>query len=221
MVNAIWKKNKDLKYKREYKMEINLNNISEYFQYNAKITLSMFFISLVVLFLNYITKGKSDDYLFSVERDSWLKPRTYIRLFTHILGHQDWNHFSNNYLKILILGPLIEEKYGSMNLLIMILITALVTGIITHIRGKVRAKGASGIVFMLIVLSAFVNVADNKIPLTFVLIILFYVVDEIMSIRKKDNIGHYAHVYGAICGAIFGFICIHQNLSEILLSWIK
>ena len=202
-------------------MEIDFNSLTNNFQYNAKVTLSLFFITFIVLILNYITHGKSDDYLFSVERDSWLKPRTWIRMFTHILGHEDWSHFSNNYLKILILGPLIEEKYGSINLLIMILITAFATGILTHIRGKVREKGASDIVFMLIVLSAFVNMTENKIPITFVLIILFYVLDEIMSLLKKDGIGHYAHVSGAICGTLFGFLFVNQNVSELLFGWIN
>ena len=180
----------------------------------------MFFISLIIVILNYLTKGKITNFLFSVERDSWLKPRTYIRLFTHILGHEDWKHFSNNYLTILLLGPLIEEKYGWQSLLIMILITAFITGIFTHIKGNVRLKGASGITFMLIVLSAFVNVTDNKIPLTFILIILFYIIDEIMDLRKNDNIAHFGHVIGAICGAVFGFFCVNQNIFEYFLNLI-
>lgn len=196
------------------KMKIDLNSISEYIGYNAYVTLSMFFISLFVLILNYITNGKLNKYFFSVARDSWLKPRTYIRLFTHILGHSDWNHFYNNYLTILLLGPLIEEKYGSINVIIMILVTAFITGLIVHIKGNVRVQGASSIVFMFIVLSAFVNVIDNKIPLTFILIILFYVVNEIIDLGKDDNIAHYGHITGAICGAIFGFICVNQNLSD-------
>ena len=196
------------------KMKIDLNSISEYIGYNAYVTLSMFFISVFVLILNYITNGNLNKYFFSVERDSWLKPRTYIRLFTHILGHSDWNHFYNNYLTILLLGPLIEEKYGSINVIIMILVTAFITGLIVHIKGNVRVQGASSIVFMFIVLSAFVNVIDNKIPLTFILIILFYVVNEIIDLGKDDNIAHYGHITGAICGAIFGFICVNQNLSD-------
>ena len=119
------------------------SGIINYFHYNAYVTLTMFFVSLAVLVLDYLTNGKSNDYLFSTQRASLKKPRTYIRLFTHILGHSDWSHFSNNYLKILLLGPLIEEKYGWKNLLAMILITAFVTGIVNFIKGNSRLKGAS------------------------------------------------------------------------------
>ena len=141
-----------------------------YFGFNAKVTLSLFFICLITLGLNYITNGKANKYLFSTKRDSLLNISTYIRFFTHILGHENWSHFANNYMKILLLGPMLEEKYGSINFLIMILITAFITGIINHIIGKSRIYGSSGISFMLIVLSSFVNIVDDKIPLTFVLI---------------------------------------------------
>ena len=92
-----------------------------YFQYNSLVILSYFFLSLLVLILNNLSKQKLNKYLFSSYRSSLLSPLTYIRLFTHILGHSNWQHFMNNFLYILLIGPMIEEKYGSINLLIMIL----------------------------------------------------------------------------------------------------
>ena len=116
-------------------MNIQNLNILDYFDYNAFVTLTMFFISLFVLLLDKISKGKTTRLFFSTERASLLNPLTYIRFFTHILGHADWSHLSSNYLKILLLGPLIEEKYGSINYLAMILITALIVGIFNFIKG--------------------------------------------------------------------------------------
>ena len=80
--------------------------------------------------------------------------------------------------------------------------------------GRKRILGASGIVFMLIVLSACVNIVDDKIPLTLVLIILFYIIDEVKDLRKKDNIAHYGHIAGALCGGLFGFLCVNQAFME-------
>ena len=197
-------------------MEIKL---IDYFQYNAYVTLSFFFICLVTLGIDKITNGKANKYVFSTEKASLLNPLTYIRFFTHILGHSDWDHFSSNFLKILLLGPLIEEKYGSLNFLLMILITALTIGIVNFIKGKSRMKGASGISFMLTVLSAFVNVAEKKIPITLVLIILFYIIDEVKKLKKNDNIAHDAHIIGAICGAVFGFLFINQDFVTMLINF--
>ena len=183
--------------------------VLDYFDYNSYVTLTMFFISFLVLVLGYITGGKSTKYLFSTERSSPFSIRTYIRLFTHVLGHSNWSHFSSNYLMILLLGPMIEEKYGWLNFLIMILITSFITGVINFIIGKNNLKGASNIVFMLIVLSAFVNVTSSKIPLTLVLVIIFYIIGEVLNIGKNDSVAHYGHVIGAICGLLFGFYFIY------------
>ncbi len=197
---------------------MTMSEFINYFQYNAVVTLSTFFISLFVLVLHYTTKGKSTSRWFSTQRASLLKPRTYIRLFTHALGHSDWGHFSRNFSTILLLGPLIEEKYGSINLLIMFLITAFLAGVVNFIIGKSNMKGASCLTYMLIVLSAFANFDGTKIPLTLVLIILFYIVNEIIDFRKKDNIAHYSHLIGALCGVVFGIICINSDLIEFFIK---
>ena len=179
-----------------------------YLEYNSIVILSFFFISLFSLILNFLTNGKSNKALFSSYRSSFLSPLTYIRLFTHIFGHANWSHFMNNFLYILLIGPMIEEKYGSVNLIIMFMIVAVVTGILNSLFSKKMILGASGVVFMLIILSAFVNITANKIPLTLILICVFYVINEILSIFKKDNISHVGHLIGALCGFIFGFYAI-------------
>lgn len=180
--------------------------VINYLSYNSVIILSFFFISLFALILNYLTKGKSNILLFSSYRSSIFNPLTYLRLITHIFGHASWSHFMNNFLYILLIGPMIEEKYGSINLIIMILSTAVITGILNILFSKKRILGASGIVFMLIILSSFVNITTGKIPVTLILICIFYIVNEIISgIFKKDDISHIGHLIGAVCGFVFGF----------------
>lgn len=186
----------------EYIKNIHLNN---YISYNSKVILSFFFICLIAFILNIITKGKSNKLLFSNYRSSPLNPLTYIRLFTHIIGHSNWQHLKRNFLYILLIGPLVEEKYGSINLLIMILLTAFITGLINIIIGKYKILGSSDIVYMLIILSSIVNINKGTIPLTLILIIIFYIIDEILQINKSDNVSHLSHLIGAICGCIYGF----------------
>lgn len=177
----------------------------KYFQYNSIVILTYFFVSLLVLWCNHLTNGKSNK-IFSSGRGSILNPMTYIRMFTHILGHSNFNHFKNNFLYILLIGPMIEEKYSSMNLLIMILITAFVTAFINIIISKKQILGASGIAFMMILLSSLVNIESGKIPVTLILIFIFYIISEIKDgLFKKDNVSHLSHLIGAICGFIYGF----------------
>ena len=184
---------------------MDLLEYSTYFQYNSLVILSYFFICLFTLFLNKITNGGSNKLFFSSYRSSLFNPLTYIRMVGHIFGHSDWTHFMNNFMIILLIGPMIEEKYGSINLLIMIGITAVVTAIINMIISKKAILGASGIAFMLIILSSLVNFDNGKIPITLILICLFYIVNEIYSgVLKKDNVSHLSHIIGAICGGVLG-----------------
>lgn len=186
--------------------------VLSYFQYNSQVILSYFFICLIVLMFSYITKEKSDRF-FSSGRSSLLNPLTYIGFITHIFGHSEWDHLAHNFILILLIGPMIEEKYGSILLLKMILICAVVIGVLNFIFSKKWIYGSSGILYMLIVLSSFVNIDGGKIPLTLVFICLFYVIGEVKSLiqRKKDNVSHLGHLIGAVCGLVFGLI-IHYNI---------
>jgi len=180
--------------------------MTEIFQYNSPVVLTFFFVSFLVLIINWITKGGSNNLLFSTYKSSLLSPLTYIRLFTHCLGHLNWTHFMNNFLYILLIGPMLEEKYGSINILIMIIITAGITGVINSLISRYQLLGASGIVYMFIILSSLVNLQSGKIPITLILIFIFYIANEIISgLFKKDNVSHMGHLIGAICGCIYGF----------------
>lgn len=175
-------------------------------QYNSVLILSYFFICFLALILNWISKGSINKLLFSSYRNSLLSPLTYVRLITHSIGHSNWSHFMNNFLYILLIGPMIEEKFGTIPLLKMMLITSLVIGIFNFIFSKRGIIGASGIVFMLITLSSAVNLENGKIPLSLILVCLFFVVNEIISsIFKKDNVSHISHFIGALCGIAFIF----------------
>ena len=175
-------------------------------KYNSILILTYFFISFLALLLNYISRGKTNDLFFSSYRSSLINPLTYLRLVTHSIGHNDWNHFVNNFLYILLIGPMIEEKYGTINLLKMMLLTSFIIGIFNFIFSKKGILGASGIVYMLITLSSAVNLESGKIPLTLILVCLFYVINEIVNvILKKDNVSHISHFIGALCGIIFVF----------------
>ena len=176
------------------------------FQYNSPVILTFALVSLLVLWLNDLTGGRSNALLFSVYRSSWKNPLTYLRFFGHVLGHSGWSHYTGNVLMILVVGPMLEEKYGSINLLEMILLTALVSGIM-HVALFPGAAllGASGIVYMLILLSSLASMRQNCIPLTLILVAAIYLGGEVVNgLTASDNISQLSHIVGGVCGAIFG-----------------
>jgi len=176
-------------------------------QYNSPVTLTFAIVSLAALGVAGATGGLSNFLLFSVYRSAWSDPLAYIRAFTHVMGHASIEHYFSNFMLILLLGPMIEEKYGSLRLLAMMAITALVTGVLNMLLFPgTLLLGASGIAFMLIILSSFVNLQRGRIPITFVLVMGIFIGQEIFfGISIQDNISRLAHVAGGICGAGMGY----------------
>lgn len=177
------------------------------FQYNAPVTLTYALISLVALVLGIMTNHATTKYFFSNYRTSMLDPMQYIRLFTHVIGHANWDHYGGNFLMILLLGPMLEEKYGSKTVLQIILVTAFITGILNTLFFDTALLGASGIVFMMILLSSFANAETGKIPLTLVIVVIIFIGKEVVNgIFVKDNISQVTHIIGGLCGGIFGYL---------------
>jgi membrane associated rhomboid family serine protease len=136
--------------------------------------------------------------------------RCWVTLFTHVLGHANWAHLVSNFSFILLIGPILEETYGSLSLVIMIIITALVTGILNVLFFPLGLLGASGVVFMMILLASFTNFNKGEVPLTFILVLILYLGRELLisfgsSPESNGNISQFAHVVGGFIGSLFGF----------------
>ena len=199
----------------EYNSEIEGDESMKFlkkFQYNSPIILTFALISLVSLLLGYITHNRSTQLIFCVYPSSLLNPLTYIRAFTHVLGHADLSHYASNMMMLLLLGPILEEKYGSKLMVGMIVITALVTGIINNIFFSTALLGASGIVFMMIILASMASAQQGRIPLTFIVILIIYLGQEVVAgFSIKDNVSQLTHIIGGLCGAVFGRLYIRKG----------
>lgn len=184
--------------------------------YNSPIILSFVFLSFIVLILGYITKGFTTRMFFCVYRSSPLDLLTYVRLFGHVLGHANLSHYINNMMMMLLVGPMLEEKYGSKTLLEMILVTALITGLVNNMIFRTGLLGASGIVFMMIILSSVTSVKEGKIPLTLIVVVILYLGEQVAAgIFSADNISQLTHIVGGICGGVFGMMMNKKNWREL------
>jgi membrane associated rhomboid family serine protease len=183
-------------------------------QYNAPVTLSFALIGLFALLLAHLTNGASNGWLFSVYRAPLTDPLMYLRLFGHAIGHASAAHYLNNFVIVLLVGPMLEEKYGTKQMAMMMVITALVNGLVFITVSEGAMLGASGIVFMLILLSSFTNLQQGRVPLTLVLALVIFIGREAVSgATTEDNISHLSHIIGGICGAMFGFILNKKKLA--------
>jgi membrane associated rhomboid family serine protease len=173
--------------------------------YNAPVVLTFAAAAVVVQLL-----GKSVQPYFAAwpQFADW---RSYLGLFTHPLGHANWDHLLGNFSLILLLGPILEERHGSKSLLSMFLVTALVTGLVNIAFTDTFLLGASGIVFMLILLASTANIRRGEIPLTFIAVAALYLGREVVNAFREDSVSQLGHLVGGGVGAVFGFLTAPQR----------
>ena len=142
---------------------------------------------------------------FTVYRGSMADPLFYVRMIGHVFGHAGWEHLSGNMMYILLLGPMLEEKYGSRNMMVIIFLTAITTGLVNVIFFSHGLLGASGVVFAFIILSSITSVKDGGIPLTFILVAIIYIGGQLIDgLTVKDNVSNLTHIIGGVVGACCG-----------------
>ena len=172
--------------------------------YNAPVVLTFALLATFVLILiEYISPSSR---AWFVAWPALEDKRAYVGLFTHVLGHGNWDHLLGNFSMILLLGPLLEERNGSGRLLMMIAVTALVTGLLQLLLGDGVLLGASGVVFMMILLASMANIRQREIPLTFIAVVILFIGREVVSAFKADQVSQMAHIVGGAVGAAFGFL---------------
>jgi membrane associated rhomboid family serine protease len=174
--------------------------------YNSPVILTFALLACLVMVANSLTGGQLTASLFATYPGFRLaSPIFYFQLISHVLGHRDWAHLTSNFAVILLIGPILEEKYGSANLIKMMLITALVTGLLNAALFSTGLMGASGLVFMMVLLASFTNHKEGEIPLTFILVLVLFLAKEVVQAFSKDDISQFAHILGGIFGSLFGF----------------
>jgi len=170
--------------------------------FNAKATLTFAIFSLIGLF--FVNSTSTNIFVlngdFQPDSATW-----YISTFTYIFGHSDLEHVVENLALILLLGPLVELKFGWKKFALMIVSTAILTGILHALLWDNDLVGASGISFMLIVVSSLLSAKGKEIPITFILVVLLYLGQEIYTSFENKEVSHFAHLFGGAMGAFWGF----------------
>lgn len=175
-------------------------------QYNSPVVLTFALIALANLFLDKVTGGWTTHNLFSVYRCSLSDTLAYPRFVLHVLGHTGFSHYISNMMMILVVGPPLEEHYGSRNMFCAIFLTALVSGMVQWLFfPNITLLGASGIAFMMIVMSSLSGMKDGYIPITLILVMVLYVGREVVNgVVLSDDVSQLTHIVGGLCGALLG-----------------
>jgi membrane associated rhomboid family serine protease len=149
-----------------------------------------------------------DRHLFSVQEI--LVGKKYHRLFTSALLHADWNHLLLNMITLFFFGPRLESALGVWNFLWVYLAAVLGGSVLSlwlHRHHEYTAYGASGgvcgLVFSHILLFPGGKLMLFPLPVgvpAWLYAVLFLGGSMLALKRQADNVGHDAHLGGAVIG---------------------
>ena len=183
-------------------------------RFDSPLILGYAILSGIALLVNFLTGGWANVTLFSVYRCSF-DLLAFVRLFGHIIGHVSLAHYAGNFMMILLLGPALERRCGWKLLLLFIAATAVVTGLLQMaLFPSTMLLGASGIVFMMIVLTACDGLREGSIPITLLLVVVLYLGEQLVTgLTVKDTVSQLGHIIGGLCGLAFGIAFTRKKTS--------
>jgi membrane associated rhomboid family serine protease len=171
--------------------------------------LLLILLNLAISYKGFKDRGFYDRYRFNV--DSILLYKDYKRLVTSDFLHVSWSHLLFNMLSLYIFSGPLESYLGMGNFLLIYFASIVGCNLLTlliHRRhgdySSVGASGAvSGIIFASIALFPGMKIGFFFLPLSIPAWIygVLYITYSIYGIKsKRDNIGHEAHLGGALVG---------------------
>jgi membrane associated rhomboid family serine protease len=135
----------------------------------------------------------------------WDSPLAWWRCFSHVFGHGDAGHLVGNLSMWLLLAPIVEERLGPKKLIGLMIACAWITGFGNSIWSDSPLLGASGLVFMVLILAAVPRIKGQGVPVSFVLVLVLYLGNEVMKLAEKNQISETTHLLGGIIGAGAGW----------------
>jgi len=152
-------------------------------------------------------------------REQWIfNPRAilvqkeFYRMLTSGLIHADWMHFFFNAFSFYSFARNIEMVYGAKTMLLIYgssIIGGSLLSLVIHRHHEYRALGASGgvcgIIFASIFLMPGSSISVYMVPVgipAYAYAVLFLVISFVGHRRGADNIGHDAHLGGAVVGLL-------------------
>jgi membrane associated rhomboid family serine protease len=146
--------------------------------------------------------------------------KQWYRIITHAFVHADWAHLLINIMVFISFGNNVEQYFilyfnskGKIYFLILYFLSIIFSSLYDLVKQKnnyhYNAVGASGAVSAVLYASVFFEPLAKvyffgilPIPgILFAILYLFY--SYYMAKKSNDNIGHYAHFWGAVFGFLF------------------
>jgi membrane associated rhomboid family serine protease len=177
-------------------------------QYNAPVTLTFALLSLLAIALGELTDGWTTQNLFCFFKTSTKDIMLWPRAILHVLGNTDLTTCTGNLIVLLVVGPAAEERFGSAKVLFAVLLTAAAGALIAwFLFPKATIMGASGVLFMMMVLASFACAHHGAIPITLLLVLALFLGSEVLrAVTGSAGLSELTHIAGGGVGILLGLL---------------
>ena len=184
------------------------------FSYDAPVSLTFVLVAVVLFLLDLLLmKGKLNaEYLLSPTAGGGNLPfdfkniLSYLRLLLYVFGGTEPFVLLSNLIFIILLGPEMETRYGSVVIGIMIFVTVAVSGVLNACFCNFSNSGASPVVFMLIILDILMHLTKKTISASAVIVICLFTASQFFTGNKNGLVGVLITLAGGLCGSLFAFM---------------
>lgn len=175
----------------------------------ALCNLLVILLTVAVSYAGFRYSWVEEKYIFRPERI--LAGKEYYRLITSGLLHSGWSHLLWNMVSLYLFGPILEWSLGRTNFLLIYfgsVIGGNLLSLYVHRHHDYLAYGASGgvcgIIFAYLLLFPGSGIMVYlAVPIPGWLYAIGFIVGSLVAMKRaKDNIGHDAHLGGAIVGLL-------------------
>ncbi|MCR4953009.1 MAG: rhomboid family intramembrane serine protease [Treponema sp.] len=182
------------------------------FAYDSPVALSFAIITILLFVMNaLVIKGRIDVFFYAPTNSGGAFPfnlkdgASYLRLVLYQFGYFDLSFLFADLIIILLLGQILEERYGSVIMGLMMFFSTLFSGVLNACFGKEKLCGAASIVIMMVFLNALTSISKKKVSVLSVATIVLVICREIFA-RNGGFISVIVSVAGGLCGSLFAFL---------------
>lgn len=196
-------------------------------RYDSPVTLTVTILTVLLFIIDSaLLKGKMSEAVFtsygtlSDKAFASSNALSYIRILLHVFGTTSWSALLINSAFFLLIGTVLEDRYGSVIFALMIFISALVSGVI-GIFSPLDMCGATPVIFMMIFLSAVTMISKRNLQISWVLIMVLYTAYSMATAFEKNgaliegngfirffqsNISTFICMAAGVASSLFGFL---------------
>jgi len=165
-----------------------------------------------------MNKGMIDNFFI-------FRKKEYYRLLTAGFIHADYNHLGFNMLTLFFFGRYIEHTVGALAFIPIYLGSIVVGNMVSIFLNRQNINyaalgasgGVSGILFGVVLIQPWMMIyLFGILPIPGILYLILFVVYSAYGMYQQTNIGHAAHLYGGMSGALFTLIALPLRLYYIL-----